>query len=157
MRRRRPEGPERGVRVHCERMAGREVYVNDGLVRFSDLGLAIGVVERPAGVSHHPPLPLSPADRQVLKEACDGVELSPHQARCLALQAENERRKTAFEERVAQAIESARSLHGRWPSVREVQERLRRRGLPAGRKEKIAAGLRVARSRDADDQAQRRG
>jgi hypothetical protein len=131
----------KGDRVYCPKLAGREMGVYDGLVRFSAKGFALGLVERPRGTLIDPPAPLPEEFIRGLEEACGAVVLSPHEARVAPLTRENERRREAFESRVRSVVEAARSRYGRWPSIREVQAVLAQLRLPRGRKEKIGGLL----------------
>ncbi len=130
------------TRLYCPLMAGRELGVCDGLIRFGKEGFVIGVVERPRGKPVHPPASISAEQRQILEQLYGLTELSSDEARRVPLRNENQRRREAFEARVRRAIEAACQRHGRWPSIREVQAVLVQFGFPAGRKEKIGGYLR---------------
>lgn len=125
-------------RLHSEKMRGSEVWVGEGLVAFDAQGFVIGVV-RDQKDWFDPPRALTNEQVSTLSLISGLVELSPSESRRVPLDHQNLRRREEFAERVTPAILAARRIHGRWPSVREVQSLLDQRGLPKGRKEKIAA------------------
>lgn len=125
-------------RLYSEKMRGKEVSVGEGLVAFDAQGFVIGVV-RDQNTWFDPPRALTDTQINTLSLVSGLVELSPSESRRVPLDHQNRRRREEFTERVTPAILAARRIHGRWPSVREVQSVLDQRGFPKGRKEKIAA------------------